>query len=68
MSDLTDYPDLKDEYYNYVKCDSYEEWFKCDKYGVKENEKKEHISEDAYILFYKKTNVDTALLFYNPLI
>lgn len=66
----------KGKFYSILKCDSYEEWFKCDEERVVDitknqsllDSKKIHISEDAYVLFYRKADIDPALMFYNPLI
>ena len=66
----------KGKYYSILKCDNYEEWFKCDEERVVDitknqdllSSKKVHISEDVYILFYRKAAIDPALMFFNPLI
>lgn len=60
---------MEDGYYNYVKCDNYDQWFKCNETRVEGLKNKEEIRDpNAYILFYKKTDMDPVLKFYNPLI
>ena len=60
----------REHYYSFVKVDDYDEWYVCDDTYVKPlgKNKKQHIHPDAYLLFYKKAELEPSLLFLNPLI